>query len=287
MKNHSQSSDIDDQARLILTARIVSLYCLIVFSVISAIVYYQAPISLENGRSGSPAILYFVWFLYYGLPFVLAVIFGCLFRPFRKSFRNILFAIFFMQLLYSFTVSMLRWEYLQDFNKARGWKKSDRIRIADLTPQQFDRNQDGFIEELKLNVVFDFTKIRPGEYLLDAAIVSDAAVSPFEINGGGLFTIDKTSADNMISREFDITVRADLESAVYVMQTFQVKLLLFRIISIDERGKNVLAFSRWSPFFRSTNWDGSDAEIYADWVLFDKQVLPNIFSLRAPLLKVN
>ncbi len=211
MKNYSQLSDVDDQSRLTLTARIVSLYSLIVLSVIGAIVYYQAPISLENGRSGSPTVLYFVWFLYYGLPFVLAVIFGCLFRPFRKSFRNILFAIFFMQLLYSFTVSMLRWEYLQNFNNARRWKKSDRIKIMDLTPQQFDRNQDGFIEEVKLNAVFDFTKIRPGEYLLDAAIVSDSSVSPFEIDGGGLFAIEKTGADNMISREFDITVRNDLK----------------------------------------------------------------------------
>lgn len=287
MKNHFKSSDVDDQSRLTLTARIVCLYCLIVLSVIGAIVYYQAPISLENGRSGSSAVLYFVWFLYYGLPFVVAVIFGCLFRPFRKSFRNVLFVIFFMQLLYSFTVSMLRWEYLQDFNKIRSWKKSDRIKIMDLTPQQFDRNQDGFIEEVKVKAVFDFTKIRPGEYLLDAAIVSDAAVFPFEIDGGGLFTIDKTGADNMISREFDITVRNDLKSATFEIQNFQVKLLLFRIVSIDERGKKVLAFARWSPFLRSTNWDGSDAEIYADWILYDKKVLPNIFSLRAPLLKAS
>lgn len=287
MKNHFQSSHVDDQNRLILTARIVILYSLIVISVISVIVYFQTPISLESGHLGSSAILYFVWFLYYGLPFVLAVIFGSFFRPFRKSFRNILFAIFFMHLLYSFTVSMLRWEYLQDFNKTRAWKKSDRIRIADFTPQQFDRNQDGFIEEVKLNAVFDFTKIRPGEYLLDATIVTDAPISPFEIDGGGLFVIDKTGIDNMISRDFVITGRRDLESATYAIHNFQVKLLLFRIISIDERGKTLLAFSRWSPFLRTTRWDGSDEEIYADWVLFDKKVLPNIFSIRAPLLKAD
>ena len=287
MRNHSQSSGVDDQSRLSLSARIVILYSLIVLGVIGAINYYQEPILSENGRVLLPTILYLVWFLYYGFPFVLAVIFGCFFSPFRKSFRNILFSIFFLQLLYSFMVSMLRWEYLKDFNNIRRWKRSDRIRIADLTPQQFDRNQDGFIEEIRLNAVLDFTKIRPGEYLLDAAIVPDASVSPFEIDGGGLFTIDKTGVDNMIAREFVITVRNDLASASYAMQNFQVKLLLFRIVRIDQRGKKLLAFARWAPFLRSTRWDGSDSEIYADWVLFDKKVLSNVFSIRAPLLKVN
>ncbi len=276
-----QRSVIDEQARIVLTLRVVTVYFFIVFSVVFSIEYYKASFYRGEWCTWPTGVMLLIWFLYYGVPVVLASIFGFLFRPFAKSFRNIFFAILIIQLFFSFILMMLRWDYLRNFKNKNQWKKSDSIKIEKLTPQFYDRNQDGLIEEIKLNGVFDFAKMRPGEYLLDSATVPGGSLSPFVIDGGGTFTITKTGIENKIIKEFTVIARKDLGAVLDKPQNFQVKFLLFRIVSIDEYGKKVLAAARWAPFLRMTDWEGADKEIYADWLLLDSKTDPQVFSMRA------
>lgn len=284
MKVQRRNFGRDDPSRMILVAQVVSLYFLTVIGVVAAIVYYQVPIYQGEWYAWPTPALFLVWFLYYGVPFVLASIFGFLFRPFSKSFRNIFFAILMIQLFFSFILMTLRWDYLQNFNNKNRWKKSDRITIEKITPRQFDRNQDGYIEEIRLNVVFDFTRLRPSDYLLHAAIVPGGSLSAFVVDGGGAFSITKTGGENKFEREFVVTPRTDLGPLPIGLQNFQLKFLLFRIVAIDEYGKNILALARWSPFLRSTHWDGVDQEIYEDWRPLDNKITPDVFSMRASVL---
>ncbi len=284
MKVLRHSFSRDDQSRLILAFEIVALYFLIVVGVVGAIVYFNPPLYRGEWYAWPTGLMLLIWFLYYGAPLILASIFGFLFKPFAKSFRNIFFAILIIQLFFSFILMTLRWDYLQNFNNKNRWKKSDRISIEKITPRQFDRNQDGYIEEIRLDVVFDFTRLRPSDYLLHAAIVPGGSVSAFIVDGGGEFSIVKTGGENKFEREFIVAPRTDLGPLPIGLQNFQLKFLLFRIVMIDEYGKNILAFTRWSPFLRSTHWDGSDPEIYEDWRPLDNKITPDVFSMRAPVL---
>ncbi len=283
MKDPAQRPAIDDQTRIILIARVVGVYFLTVSGVIGVILYNAIP--LFDQRSRPSAFMLVVWFLYYVAPWILAVSFGVMFKPFWKSFRNIFFTILSIQLLYSFTVSMLRWDYRESFSNQFHWKKSDKIKIIKLTPLQFDRDGDGFIEEVKVTADFDFKKIRPGEYLLDGVIVPGASLSPYLIEGGGIFTINKTGEANIISKDFIVTPRKDKSDVSLALQNFQIKFILFRIVHVSERGKKILQYTRWSPFMRETDWDGADKQIYEDWLKLDNQTWPDVFIMRSPVLE--
>ncbi len=276
----------NEQRRIHLVARIVLLYFLILGGVDGAIVHFKPNLYQQVFPWRPTLLLFLVWFLYYILPFVLALIFGYIFRPFGKNFRNVYFSIFIIQLFYSFIVGMLRWEYAQAFTDQLQWKKSDRIKIINLASQQFDRDENGFIEEIKVSVEFDFKKIRPGEYLIDAAIVPGASLSPFLVDGGGLFTIAKTGQTNRIKKDFVVTARDNCMNVDCQLQDFQIKILLFRIANVDSYGKKLLLFSRWSPFLRDTNWEGLDKKIYGDWILRDDHLLPEVYSIRTPITKI-
>ncbi len=281
MKNRAQTEHIDDPARLVLSLQVVGFYFLTVACVIGAIIHYDMPLYKGEGYRWPTAVMFVVWFLYYVAPLILAVIFGFLFRPFGKSFRNIFFAIFLIEICYSFVVGMLRWEYLQNFKNTKQWKKSDRIRIAKVTPSYFDRNQDGFIEEIRLNVDFNFAWIRPGQYQLQANIFPPALVASFGLKGGGKFEIAKLTAESILTKEFILTARHDRQGGAEQVVDFQVAFSLSRIVAIDQYGKRVLTYARWAPFLRTTDWQGIDKEIHGDVLVIDQRILPDVFSMRA------
>lgn len=274
MKDNQYIQIIDEQGRIYLTARAVVFYFLLVGAVIGTIINAETPLTHD--------IVWIIKFLYYVLPLILAFIFSYLFRPFWKSFRNILFAILIIQFLYSFGVSMMRWDYLQKQSDKNHWKKSDRIKVTKHNAKYFDRNSDGFLDELVLDLTMDFTKIRTGDYLLHGVIVPGASFAPFSIEGGGEFKITERGEKNILVRSFVITPRSDLGRIPYEMKNFQVKLMLFRVLTVDEYGKKLLQFARWSPFLRETNWHGEDKAIYGDWVLLNDVTSPDVYTLRTP-----
>ncbi|MCB9771342.1 MAG: hypothetical protein H6754_02170 [Candidatus Omnitrophica bacterium] len=274
MKENHYIQTIDEQGRIYLTARAVVFYFLLVGAVIGTIITSKTPLTND--------IVWIIKILYYVLPLILALIFAYLFRPFWKSFRNILFTILVVQFLYSFCVNMMRWDYLQKQSDKNHWKKSDRIKVIKHNAKYFDRNSDGFLDELVLDLTMDFTKIRTGDYLLHGVVVPGASLSPFSIDGGGEFKITERGAKNILARSFVITPRSDLGRIPYEMKNFQVKLMLFRVLSVDEYGHKLLQFARWAPFLRKTNWQGEDKAIYGDWVLLHDVTSPDVFTLRTP-----
>lgn len=274
----------DEHSRILLTVRITVVYILTVLALLGAVLYYKIPLYGASFYAMPSVTLGLIWVMYYIVPLLLAVVFGLLFRPFGKSFRNIYFAILAAQILFSFIACLFRWEYLLRFETANYWKKSDRIRIEEFKEQHFDKNQDGFIDEIKLNLTLNLTKIRPGNYLLHGVIVPGATMSPFIIEGGGEIKIAQTGPENIFVKVFVIQPRMDLPKARMELQNFQVKFLLFRIATVDQYGQNLLMYTRWSPFFRVTGWDGSDREIYGDWHLLDTLVRPEIFTMWSPVI---
>lgn len=290
MKSHLRKTDVDRQARVLLTAGILVIYIITVIAVALAIDHFNP--SLYNGEFYTfPNVLMLsVWFLYYVAPVILAVIFGLVFRPFWPSFRNLLLAILTVQLLVSFTFAMMHWEYLQKFQKQNRWKRNDRLRLVELAPKQYDLNEDGFLDQITVSPIFDFTKIHPGEYVLHAAIVPGGGFSPFLIDGGGTFKIVTRGprAENKITKDFTIKPRSDRGTDVTTWEekTFQIKFMLFRVATVDEKGKKLLRLTRWSPFLRTTDWEGGDPKITGDMILLDTLTTTEAFTLRAPEMQV-
>lgn len=289
METDVRTTNVDQQARVFLAANILVIYVLTVVASALAIDHFQAPLFTGDLDKTPNILMLSIWFLYYAAPLILASIFGILFRPFWPSFRNLLVAILTIQFLFSFTVCMLRWDYLRKFNANNLWRKNDKIKVLDLDPKHYDLNEDGFLDQIKLSPVFDFTKIRPSEYVMDAALVPSGGSSPFTIDGGGAFVVSERGDKNKITKDFVIKPRTDHGTAVHLYQdaSFQVKFLLFRVVTIDKKGKKLLGFTRWSPYLRSTTWQGSDPQIFADMILLNNKTTTEKFTLPAPSLDTN
>jgi hypothetical protein len=285
MTNFVRTDDIHRQARVFLAANILVIYTLTVVAVAVAIDHFNP--SLFNGEiNKSPNILILtVWFLYYIVPVLLAIIFGLLFRPFWRSFRNLIFAFLTLQCLVSFTLCMVRWDYVKKFQDDNRWRKNDKIRIIELDPKYYDVNEDGFLDQLTVSPVFDFTRIRAKDYLLHVALVPSDG--PFTIDGGGPFTITEKGEKNKITREFVVKPRTDLgtDVSLYVPTNFKIKFILFHVVTVDDKGKKLLRYTRWSPYLRETNWEGEDPVIYGDWILLDTFTTKEIFTIPAPTME--
>lgn len=281
-KKHPEPFLLDPQRRIFLIARVVLLYIVMVVATIKIVLAYNFPLFKGDYYTFPTIWLWVIWALYYVAPFFFAILYGIWFRPFWQGFRNLLIAIVAVQLLYSFSVSMVRWDYLKKFEHRNRWSANDRLKIRSFKSQYLDKNQDGFKDELNMTAEFDLSKIRGGEYLIHATIVPGGGLSPLLIEGGGTIKIEKRADNNIFVQQFIVTPRTG-QGVVYGNDfQFQIKIFLSRIINVDDQTTKLLQWTRWSPYFRETNWDGSDPEISGDWKVLESVLRPEFFILRVP-----
>ena len=284
MKNKTDYPlEIDEQARIFLITRLVIVYVATIVAVAWGTFYYKLALYAGNYMRWPTPWLWTIWFLYYVLPFVLAIVYGLTFRPFWRSFRNFWTTIIVIQLLYSFGASVLRWDYVQKVQHKGRWSRNDVIKIKNFASKYFDRNQDGLKEELRVRAVFDLTQMRPGEYVLDASFVAEegkGGVEWLRLEGGETVKFAMREDKNIFQEEFVI---APLQGVgpTYEDVNFRIRFILSRIVTVDEQGLRLLQFTRWSPFLRKTDWEGADPELYGDWIVLGRFIQPDVFTLRA------
>ncbi len=290
MKKHSvDPHEIDEQARIYLIARLVVVYFVTIAAVAWGTVYYQLPLYKGDFLRWPTPWLWTIWFLYYVLPFVLAIVYGLTFRPFWRGFRNLWVTIIVVQLLFSFGANAFRMDYLQKILRKARWSHGDDIKIKNFIFKYFDRNQDGLKEELRVRAVFDLTQLRPGEYLLDASLINDegkAGVEWLSLQGGETVKLAMREDKNVFQEEFVISPIQGV-APTYEEINFRIRLILSRIINVDEYGLRLFQFTRWSPFLRKTDWEGNDPEVYGDWIVLGRFTQPNVFTLRVLPKKLN
>lgn len=280
-RKHRHPKLRDPRRRVVLIARIAVVYVIMAAGAAWAAGYFQVP--LYEGAAARPTVwLWSIWTVYYLAPFGFAALYGFLFRPFWAGFRDFLLTILALQLLYSFSINMLRWEYLQKARVQGRWSQNDKLKIAAFQNRYLDQNQDGLKDELQVRVTCDLTRIRRGEYLIDAAVVPGGANSPLVLEGGGMVKVEARGEKNMFVQTFSVRPQGGLAPAIGHDLHFQLKFILSRIISVDDRGTWLRQLGRWSPYFRTTGWDGSDPAISDNWIVLESVTRPEVFLLRVP-----
>lgn len=263
-------------SRFILKSYILLIYFTTVLMFISTIVIRESPLCSPRDALLPPYYLFAIHPLYYIFPIVLALIFGVLFPPFLKNFRDILFPIFYIAIIYSFTTYMFRSFYAEERSGEVMRGQYAKIEINNFSHAFSVNKKDGTVDTVDFTARFAMAGFPPGDYRL-TVLLTDYAETPASIEIG----------------TFNFPVNAE-EGRIYVghfkfvppkqssgpeKAEYDVGMILQRSLPVDEYGKKVLAFTRWSPFFRTTNWNGADPEIKDEIVTLDVLKYVDYFSL--------
>jgi len=202
--------------------------------------------------------------LYYVLPIILAFVFGTLFRPFWRNFRNVLFPIFFIALLYSFIVFMLRNIYSDPRREDRQQASLANLRISSVQHDFLDENSDQRTDKVELTFRFDLTDFPPGRYYIRGFLESTSSTAVEQKIGEFIVPFTSDSSKSGVGHfTFDLPSMTGIRQP----QEYGVNIQLLRVKEITTKEQRILAWARWAPFFRTTSWDGHDPEINADLVL--------------------
>jgi len=194
--------------------------------------------------------------LLYAVPVALAILFGILFPPFLKSFRDILFPILYVGILYSFAVFMWRGFYIEKRFEDLWKVKYGDIHVTDV--RHAIVVDDDRTEKVAFTVKYGMDDYPPGEYRLTAVINSPE--TGLVDKGIGAFNFPVQEGRGLrYTGHFRMTIDNEAYSAANA--TYDLSLVLARFWPLDQDAKRVLVFSRWAPFFRKTDFTGADPEI--------------------------
>ncbi len=198
-------------------------------------------------------------FFYYGLPVLLALIFGLLFRPFWPHFRNLIVAVFVVQMFYSLGVYGVRWRYVDRRRRAESALKGRlRLKILSTRHRLLDRDADGLVDKIEIFVHAAMRGFPPGRYQVYAEVSQKGMTLP----RGRIGAVSLTLRDGG-PRDFKMRFTCDPRpwAAYYAGGAFSVGLGVLQAVPVGEDGERIVAWSRWSPFLRTTSWTGKDPEI--------------------------
>lgn len=253
-------------SRILLKSYVILIYFTSVLMFISTIIIRESQLCSPGDVLPPSYYLFAIPPLYYIFPIILALIFGVLFPPFLKNSRDILFPIFYIAVIYSFTIYMFRSFYADERSGEVMRGQYARLTLHDFQHTVADNNKDGTVDSVDFTAQFGMAGSPPGEYRL-TALLTDRSGSSAENGIGSFEFLVKADENRKYVGHFKF-VPAN-ESVMQAAAEYDVALILQRYFPLDERGKRILAFARWSPFFRITNWNGEDPEITDEIVTLD------------------
>jgi len=212
----------------------------------------------------NPALIV-LWGLYYFVPFILAVVIAGLFRPFWKTFRDVLVPIFYLALVYSFLIFMLRSPYAEKhWNDLRNGRLAN-MRLAEIEHVLIDGDQNGRAESVRFTFRFNLDEFPPGKYRITGWVEVIPGDQPPDKIGAFIVPVSYGGANSGVGN-FDFDIPA---AHAGLGREYDLQLQLHRIAEMDKSLRRILALSRWSPFFRTTSWDGEDPELHTRPILLD------------------
>ena len=237
---------------------IAGVYCGTVAITVLFTELFSLPLFEGEGAQARPsAWLWFVWFVYYALPVVLAVITATAIRPFWATFRNVLLVIAAAHGMYSAACFGLRETYLEETKNELKKSREGYIRIFEKSLRKHDDNSDGLTEKITLRFSFDGSPLHLGEYTLRVFASQSGDMLPqgeigryeFTIGGGQkvfytVFDFDPQRFKGFFSRG-EISLDAELR----------------RMMPVSLTAKKVIALCRWAAFYRPVTWGGFDPDI--------------------------
>jgi len=263
-KKESRAGGKQVTSRIPLIILVISIYYMMVLFYVLCLISFD-PILIDSLRSPTPPLIILLG-LYYILPVILAVLFGGLFRPFWRNLRNILFPIFYIALLYSFGVFMLRSRYVEP-----RWRDIRQAMLAHFQVEtgghtKLDENGDGLPEIIEINCHFRLNDFPPGQYQVSAYVESSGPEAIYrQIGQFTVLLIDEKSKAGL----GHFTFECPPGSAHDGRKEYDLHIQLHRLMDLSDQERQVLALARWAPFFRTTFWDGCDSELNAEPVLLD------------------
>ena len=231
----------------------------------------------QSGQTGRPTVyLLTLWVLFYVVPVGLAFFFGLLFRPFWKNFRNVLFPIFYIAVLFSFIVAMLRNYYAEELLQQTRQARLARIEIESFRHTLSDEDYDGIAEAAEFKTRYHMPDFPVGQYRLMARVSRDKSKPEMKKIGSFEFPVTKKTRHNFVGN-------FKFVSDAHTTQVYDVHLELHWLWLFDHPAKTVLNLTRWAPFFRTTDWEGRDSFIEGEFIVLDSAPFIDSVTLPAPL----
>lgn len=241
--------------RISLSLKILFVYVCSVTALVFVILYFK--ISLAPGSQYVDYWLPLVWFIYYGLPVFLAVIFGLAIKPFWRNFRNLLVGIIFLQILYSFFSVIYRTNYLAKRTAEIHVSRKADVRLMSAGNTVVDRNKDGRIDNILFSAKLDVEDLPPGKYKIWSEITQNGQEFPDGVMGNVYAHITPNVPWIKVNYMQDPRVF----EPYYANGPFEINIKVAQVLPLLKDGRKVLAVTRWAPYFRTTSWSGQDPEI--------------------------
>jgi len=266
-----------------LTALITLVYVLIAVGVVLIMLLFKAPLLAGDSWLRWPSIwLWIVYGVYYALPVLLAVVYGAVMRPFWTRFRDLIVSILLVQLVYSVGIHVWREVYLHRRNEQAYQTKVAEPFVYEAKHGFVDQDKDGVIEKIKCRVKIDMDEYPDGAYTVNAHLSQvDRQLSRRVIGAGDAVLREGGGRDQTLIYQFDPRTHAPYFQA----GPFFLGIEINRVFQEDREARWLTALGRWSPFFRSTRWDGTDGDI--DYQLIPVADIDRIDSFSLMPLKVD
>lgn len=235
--------------------KIVCVYYATVLGFIACVAYAGLP----ERAGGLPADWQVVLAgLYYAAPLLIAFVFGILFRPFWKNFRDLLASIVLVHFLYS--AALLGWRQVHLNHRQDVISESFLavVKAEAFSHRLMDNDQDGLIDEAVVWGRLDIEDLPPGRYVNGIVLSQDGK----DISG----VVDRRGFRKKAEKKADVRFRFDPREYGSFERPVTVDLHIFRLIEVDKEDERIMRFSQWMPFFQQTSWRGQDRDFYPDMV---------------------
>ncbi|MCK5581467.1 MAG: hypothetical protein KAJ18_09375 [Candidatus Omnitrophica bacterium] len=274
-----------ERTNILLAARIIVVYYLTLLSIVGVVLKFDIfPLLGPELSSRFTPWHVLLMFLYYVVPFILAIVFGFVCRPFWKNVRNFIVAVLVVHGSYSFCVFAYRYSYLQELEELEYQRQMAELGIVSVSHKIQDSDQDGRVDGVDFYVQFDMSKYPTGDYVVYATLTQNR--NPLPDNRISAYKF--TNSDNT-SKRYRIQFHVDPQKyePYYARGAFEFNLGVQGIKEVDAEGRQVLAFARWAPFFSSTSWYGQDPEIRGGVIDLDGVACIDEFSIMPIRMQTN
>ncbi|MDP2654380.1 MAG: hypothetical protein Q8Q08_10165 [Candidatus Omnitrophota bacterium] len=238
-----------------LAVRVGTVYFLTLM--LAAVMTEKYAIPLRYADNGTPtAWLQILLLFYYGVPVLMAALFGICFRPFFRNFRNLALLIFMIHLAYSFVVYLVRNDHAKKSEGDAALRASGRLRVAAVNHAARDGNKDGRIDDVEIFSELDLSDFAGGEYRIEAFLTQDShpvSEKPFGTLRGRL-------GSGKVKR-FPVRFSFDPQplEAFFYRGPVDINFRLIKIRKPDDKMLQIITWSRWAAFLRPFAWGEEDS----------------------------
>jgi hypothetical protein len=215
-------------------------------------------------------------FTYYVLPFLMAVMFGVMFRPFWRNVRNVIFLIFTIHFIYSVWIYINYYTLWVDWRKRIDYAEESHIQVNSVTHKFFDETSDGLVDRVALSGEFDVSNLSPGKYQMDTFVTQRGERLPNGRIDSYHFTVNLNSGKTF-KRQFQM--RTGQYKSSLDRGAIDVDITLRKEIHRGDLIHKIINLSRWSAFFRATTWDGQNKDFEEKNLLIHEMNAIDSFSL--------